>query len=743
MKIFHITLLLIVTGQLSAQTLIKVLDNKTSEPASFATITFENLADHKKTSEIANEKGELRKKLQGKTKISISLLGYASRIDTIGGSGEYTIYLLPSSVDLNEIIVTATAKPIARDQSIYKIDMISNSQIKDRASTNLAEALNNQLSLRVEQNGSLGSSIRMQGLSGEQVKILVDGVPIIGRVNGNIDLSQINLQNTDHVEIIEGPMSVIYGSDAIGGVINIITKENNRNTFASEVNLFYETVGRYNASYSGSYHIKHHTLSLIASRNFFAGAALPGDPPRATTWKPYLQYNLDGNYLFTSVRHRLKISSSYFTEDYRLLGAPRLNLDTVLSKNGAFFLKYVTNDAVNLTTRLSNSLDYTYSREKNTFNVVGSYSSYQRILNTYGNDLSYLEKTMKDVAGQDTQKEASAMVRGIWANTSIQHIQILGGTDLNFDHAENKADFGVKDITDLAAFINLQYSPFEQFSFQPGVRIMHNSRFASPVVYSFNFKYAPDDKFSIRASYAKGFRAPSLKELFFSFTQLDHDVHGNPLLKPETSNNLNLSLNYKLISDISLKSFNLSGFFNQMRNKIDYLTDPNNPLKATLINLPIDLYKNFGSNLDFNYQYKSALYANLGIGFTAVSTLKNSSNFFYSPSLAANFSYKEIHSAIRINMNYKYYGKFVLYTAEQQSDGKLNITNEAIAGGYHSLDAQLSRLFFNGRIDLGIGLKNIFNNTVVAITNSANPNAGLVGYGRTVFIRMSLNFDKP
>jgi outer membrane receptor for ferrienterochelin and colicins len=743
MKILYIILILIIAGHLSAQTLIKVVDKKTSEPASFAGILFESVTDKKKSFEITNEKGEVRKKFQGKIKITVSLLGYSSLVDTIQAVGEYTVYLMPSSVDLNEIVVTATAKPISRDLSIYKIDMISNTQIKDRASTNLAEALNNQLSLRVEQNGTLGSSIRMQGLSGEQVKILVDGVPVIGRVNGNIDLSQINLQTADHIEIIEGPMSVIYGSDAIGGVVNIITQENSKKSFTAMANLYYESVGRYNGNFSGSVHYKHHTASLTASRNFFAGAALPGDPPRAKTWKPYLQYNLDGSYIFATEEHRIKVTSSYFNEDYRIMGAPRLSLDTILSKNGSYYLKYNANDAVNLTSRFVNSLDYTLSKENNTLNLVGAYSTFKRILNTYSNDLSYLERTMKDVAGQDTQKEALAMVRGIWVNNSIEHLQFMSGTDLNFDRAENRADFGVKEISDLAAFLNMQYSPFENLSFQPGVRVMHNSRFAAPIVYSFNLKYSPFSRLSFRASYAKGFRAPSLKELFFSFTELDHDVHGNPLLKPEYSYNLNAALNYKIISEISLASLNLTGFFNEMKNKIDYLTDPNNPLKATLINLPIDLYKNFGSNLNFNYQYKSALSAEVGVGFTAVSTLSKSSSFFYSPNVTANFSYKELNSRVRFTINYKYYGKFVLYTAEQQNDGKLNITNEAIAGGYHSLDAQLSRPFFKGMIDLGIGMKNIFNNTVVDISNSANPNAGLVGYGRSIYIKMSLNFDRP
>ena len=739
--VLHIALFLFICFPTHSQTLIRVLDRKTNEPVSFASVAIENPANGKKSFEITGENGELRKKLQPGSRIIISLLGYNTLIDTIKPGNSLEFYLTPSSVELNEVVVTAFAKPVSRDQSIYKIDMISSRQISEQSSANLEEALNNQLSLRVEQAGSLGSTIRMQGLTGEQVKILVDGVPVIGRVNGNIDLAQVNLENADHIEIIEGPMSVVYGSDAIGGVINIITKENTRKKFTASSELYYETVGRYNANFASTLHLKKHTVSLSASRNFFGGVALPGDPPRAQTWKPYLQYMLDGSYMFVSGAHRLKFSASYFNEDYRINGGARLALDTSLSKNGNFYLKYIANDAVNYTTRLVNTANYTYSADKNSVNVIASYSDYERILNTYSNDLSYLVKTMQGVVGQDTQKEDLTMVRAIWANTSLEHFQLMAGTDFNYDFAEDKADFGTKDIIDLAGFMNLQYAPSSVFSFQPGVRFMYNSRFSAPVVYSFNMKYNPGSRFSARASVARGFRAPSLKELFFSFTQLDHDVHGNPLLKPEYSNNVNAALNYKVTKERELYNLELTAFFNQMKNKIDYLTDPNDPLKATLINLPINSYKNFGSNFIFTYQFRTLLSLQAGTGFTAVSTLGGSTPFFYSPNVAGSISYMETRSGLRWSLYYKYFGKFVMYTAQEESNGKMDIAQETIAGGYHSMNAQVSRSFLNGMLQLSLGVKNIFNNTVVKVNNTTSDNAGLVGYGRSSYFKLDVNFE--
>jgi outer membrane receptor for ferrienterochelin and colicins len=115
---------------------------------------------------------------------------------------------------VDEVVVTGQYKAIKADKSIYKVDVINNTQIKSKAANNLAELLSTELNLRTSMDASLGTNISIQGLSGEHVKILVDGIPVIGRQSGILDLSQVVLSNVDHIEIVEGPMSVIYGSNA-------------------------------------------------------------------------------------------------------------------------------------------------------------------------------------------------------------------------------------------------------------------------------------------------------------------------------------------------------------------------------------------------------------------------------------------------------------------------------------------------------------------------------------------------
>jgi outer membrane receptor for ferrienterochelin and colicins len=184
---------------------------------------------------------------------------------------------------------------------------------------------------------------------------------------------------------------------------------------------------------------------------------------------------------------------------------------------------------------------------------------------------------------------------------------------------------------------------------------------------------------------------------------------------------------------------NLSGFYNQMKDKIDYLQDPSNELKASLINLPIDLYKNFGGNLQLNLLILQNLTIDAGMGITAVSTLKNSSDYNYSKNYTGSLNYQNTRYLFSVSVNYKYYGNFVIYSAQLMNDGSLNVTNEAIAGGYHDMEALLNKQLLKKRIDLGLGVKNIFNNTRVDIAGNSTTggSAGLVGYGRSYFVKFT------
>ena len=107
--------------------------------------------------------------------------------------------------DLDEVVVTGQLTEKSTEDAVHKARIISGEKLRSGLFLDLGQVLEKELNLSLSQDNILGSSISLQGISGQNVKILIDEIPVIGRLNGNIDLSQISLNNIERIEIIEGP----------------------------------------------------------------------------------------------------------------------------------------------------------------------------------------------------------------------------------------------------------------------------------------------------------------------------------------------------------------------------------------------------------------------------------------------------------------------------------------------------------------------------------------------------------
>ena len=148
---------------------------------------------------------------------------------------------------LDEVLLFGNQYTISSiDKELFTVNTISAQQINQVGANNLADILNQQLNISITPNAADGrSTISMFGLSGDYVKILVDNVPLVSD-NGygnNIDITQINLEDIARIEIAEGAMGVLYGDNAVAGVINIITKKSTASKWNIRVSLQEETVG--------------------------------------------------------------------------------------------------------------------------------------------------------------------------------------------------------------------------------------------------------------------------------------------------------------------------------------------------------------------------------------------------------------------------------------------------------------------------------------------------------------------
>src|SRR5512140_2465422 len=179
-----------------------------------------------------------------------ALLGYETQEKTITVrvGEEFTDFIIKeSNINLNEVVVTATKSEKTLKNVPVLTQVISARQMLNLGITNVTDALQNMVpGLDVSQFGTR-TSISMQGMDSKYVLFLIDGERIAGEVNGDIDYSMLNMENIDRIEVIKGASSSLYGSNAIGGVINIITK----GITGAFDGKFYSRYSKYNELYSG------------------------------------------------------------------------------------------------------------------------------------------------------------------------------------------------------------------------------------------------------------------------------------------------------------------------------------------------------------------------------------------------------------------------------------------------------------------------------------------------------------
>jgi outer membrane receptor for ferrienterochelin and colicins len=713
---------------------IIVLDASSKNPLKEASVRFvplENKPKNTKTVRKTDNNGKVTNPYNDKTQVIITFIGYSNIIDTISNIDK-TYYLSTKSIEMDEVIVTGNFKPMSAQKSVYDVKVISQAKIDNNSSNTLRDLLLTESNIRVDQDNVLGSSININGISGENIKIMVDGVPLIGRLNGNIDVSQINLNNIQRVEIIEGPMSSVYGSDALGGVINLISKEPNKEKTELNINTYYESVGSYKINGSANYSVSGFNILFSGGRDLFQGYD-PTYKSRNIKWNPKEQYfvNLQTSYNFDN--HTIRYQGAYFRE--YVLNRGELRAPYFES---AFDDKYYTD-------RITNSIMYNGKLNKNMFvDVTTAYSYYHRVKNTFfKNMLDLSEKLTADPADQDTSDFKTLMFRPVFSHDKLfSNFNYQVGLDFNLDGAEGKKIKSQSQyMYDLAGFVSMQYEPVSTMIIQPSVRFIKNSIYNAPVIPAINFKYDINKNFTLRASYAKGFRAPSIKELFYLFVDINHNIYGNESLKAEKSDSYNASLNFKMSDNTYYFSVEPKVYYNSILDMITLAAISDVLYK----NVNIGKYETVGTNLTLKYirENTSTIVTASYIGRMnsiaedSIGKATNAPRFNFSTEVSVNFDYNIPYIDTKFNIYYKYTGKMPSFSI---IDDKVQ---EYFINDYHMLDFNISKNLLD-IFDITFGVKNAFN--VKDILSAPAQSEGTqapsstfpVGWGRSYFVNLKI-----
>ncbi|MFT7155617.1 MAG: outer membrane receptor for ferrienterochelin and colicins [Parvicella sp.] len=699
--------------------------------------TFQTLTDAKGALEVPQEFKVLR--------IIISNNFY-EYYDELYSLETKTIQLKPSFKKLGQFVVTGQYSGSTIDNSVHQIKVIDQERIKAQGAVSLRDVLSNETNIRITQDGILGSGMSIQGVSGENVKIMIDGVPVIGRLDGSIDLSQINLDNVERIEIVEGPLSVSYGTDALGGTINLISKKQKKNSKNIRVATYYESVGQYNTNLNLGIGKNKHSFNISLGRNYFDGwsaadsyTLLPmsylADNQRVKAWNPKEQLLSNAKYTFQNKNLALTIYGDWFNEEIENRGAPRLPY-----KESAF-------DDVFTTNRFNKGVQWKYTLSENSaFEGVAAHNGYGRVKNTFVKDLTNLETQLSEnILNHDTATYSLLMSRGTFSHKSdSSKLNYQIGYDLNFDKAAGRRiESGIQEYSDIAVFGSMEYSPIKDLVIKPGIRLINNSRYKAPVVPSFNLKWKVKNTV-FRASFAKGFRAPSLKELYFEFVDVNHNIIGNENLTAETSNNFQINASYKKIMDKVILKLEARSFYNQVQNQINLALTPGEN-EYSYLNIDEFRSKGIGANLSLSFEQLSIRFSSVLNGILYDLNKEGQQlfdSFTYSPEIAGQISYSFEKSKFKINLFYKYNGFISSFYLDESNE-----IQEFTSDAYGLLDITLSKTFWKSKLQITSGVKNLLGVTNIYSTRSSSAHSGssnqqLTAWGRSFFIGLNFNISK-
>lgn len=661
-------------------------------------------------------------------KLHIHALGYEDRnyelelksIVLRGEKNYVTIDLTRLSNTFNDVVVTAQAKPVLAAQSIYKINTVNSVQMMQRGAVTLNDVLNYELNNFISNDNVLGSSVSVAGIGGQNVKVLINGIPVLGRENGNIDLGQLNLNNIKRIEMIQGPMSVMYGSNALGGVINLITNQPQKN-FSVTPRVYLESIGKYNLSTNVNYSKGNHSAQASFARNFFQGWTPKEDSAdRFQLWKPKTQYTSDLQYSYQRKKWNLTYFSSLMHETITNKGLPIINPYEAY----AFDEYYITRRMIQ---SLSNTIKFS---EKTNLTLLNSYSVYNRTKNRFKKDLVSLEQFLTPGVGdQDTSIFNNVNLRGT-LQSSLKNTQILVGYEYSFDNGRSyKLADNVQTISDLGLFGSVAYQR-KNLSVQPSARYTFNNRFGKAFTPALHLKYDLNTRLQIRSSYARGFRAPSLKEMYLQFIDQNHTIIGNEDLKPEIGNHAEVNAEYK--TSYAKNNIVISGTasINDIRNMITLAVYDGSGILRKYANL--ERYQNYLintkarlSNRDYSIELGSGLIYVKNTGFIPQHSIYE---------FSSNFSYLIKPIKTNINFNYKLNSKQPILTVDEKY-----LFTQPI----HIANMSFQRYIFSNALSVQIGVKNLFNLTTSTLSNSTDLQGGghLSSAGLLLFPNRSLFMD--
>ncbi|ADK79331.1 TonB-dependent receptor [Sediminispirochaeta smaragdinae DSM 11293] len=491
------------------------------------------------------------------------------------------------------IVVAGTRTEKEQKDSPIQTEVITEDQIEASGSDTL-EGVLGETGLQFAETG-MGSHVQMQGMDGERILFLIDGRRVSGRVASNIVANTIAMDNVERIEIIRGPQSALYGSEAIGGVINIITKEPD-----------YEL--------SGDYQVTTRALLPISESSDPAYTSLANKQSGLAHLN--LPIGAFANRLTLSAEHAFPYLDD---EDQSLYpGATRadagLDSDIVLSSGGtlAFGSAYSFHrqkenissggafDRID-TQRLNSYIAYDVTTEKKGFLKANLYHNYfQRDKSQYSSILDEWNDS-----GSEYQHYLSGDLQYTQPLGDQNELTMIGSYGYDRLKKYNIGDYAVHQRHTFSLVLQDEQYKKDSYSLLAGLRSEYSNDYGIFFAPKLSGMYVPRPGIRILPSVGLGYRAPSFLELYLDSAGNIYHKYGNPDLDPERSVSFNLGVDWTR-ENVTLQ---FAGYHSELSDEIvyDYTDRADDDGRQVIIKENLDRSSRSGFDLSLNWNVLSDL----------------------------------------------------------------------------------------------------------------------------------------
>ena len=397
----------------------------------------------------------------------------------------------------DSVVVTANRTERKLSNITVPVNIVNAKQIQQAGALRLTDILKEQPGLNM--TSGFGAGVQLQGLNPDYTIILINGEPLVGRTAGVLDLNRIALGNIKKIEIVKGPSSSLYGSEAMAGVINIITES--ATNIPVQASIRYGTYETYDAGINNA--IATQSVFYQGFYNYFStnGFSIrPNSNSRVTTpirrytLNQQLKYNISNN---TNIAVGIRVTDEKITNDISVS-----NGGTTINSLGK---EHNTdqNGSLSLNHRFSNQLKtsfrtyYTeYNAKQDLITISGA---------PYYDLLNHVFKRLENQTDWNVNKKVNLILGAgaVWEGVKSSRY------DSEQLRKTNNIQYG---------FTQIEWTPWDQFIINGGIRFDKNEAFASAFSPKFSALYKINTKHKLKLSIGQGFKAPDFRQIYLDFT---------------------------------------------------------------------------------------------------------------------------------------------------------------------------------------------------------------------------------